>query len=123
MADRNGRIKAVIARNISDILMFELKNSHIGMPSVNEVIVSNDYSTAKVYVSFLGAKYPPQNLAELNRCKGYVRSSLAKKMDLRKVPELTFYLDDIFYKEERINAALKREEEQIEKAHKEKESK
>ena len=44
-------------------------------------------------------------------------------MDLRKVPELTFYLDDIFYKEERINAALKREEEQIEKAHKEKESK
>ena len=77
MADRNGRIKAVIARNISDILMFELKNSHIGMPSVNEVIVANDYSFAKVYVSFLGAKYPLQNLAELNRCKGYVRSSLA----------------------------------------------
>lgn len=119
MADRNGRIKAVIARNISDILMFELKNSHIGMPSVNEVIVANDYSFAKVYVSFLGAKYPLQNLAELNRCKGYVRSSLAKKIDLRKVPELTFLLDDAFYKDERINAALKREEEQIEKAHKE----
>lgn len=116
MADRNGRIKAVIARNISDILMFELKNSHIGMPSVNEVVVANDYSVAKVYVSFLGAKYPTQNLEELNRCKGFVRSSLAKKMDLRKVPNLVFILDDIFLKEEKINEALKREEEQIQKA-------
>ena len=73
-------------------------------------------SSAKVYVSFLGAKFPTQNLEELNRCKGYVRSSLAKKMDLRKVPELHFYLDDIFYKEQKINEALKREEEQIKKA-------
>ena len=68
---------------------------------------------------FLHVLSSNQNLAELNRCKGYVRSSLAKKIDLRKVPELTFLLDDTFYKDERINAALKREEEQIEKAHKE----
>jgi ribosome-binding factor A len=108
MADRNGRIKAVIARNISDILMFELKNSHIGMPSVNEVIVANDYSFAKVYVSFLGSKNPQENLQALNKCKGFIRSSLAKKLDIRKTPEITFVLDDSYEKAEHLEELIKK---------------
>lgn len=115
MADRKGRVKALIARNISDILTFELKNPHIGMPSVNEVDVNDDYSYAKVYVSFIGAKYPKQNLEELNRCKGVVRSSLAKKMDLWKVPELIFIYDDQFEKAASLEKALKKEEEDLSK--------
>ena len=48
MANRQGRVKAVIAKDISDILTFELKNGHVGMPSVNEVVVNDDYSLAKI---------------------------------------------------------------------------
>ena len=92
MASRPGRLKAVIARNISDIVNFELKKPSIGMVSVNEVKVNNDYSEAKVYVSFMDGKYPHQRLAELKATEGYVRSSLAKKMDVYKVPKITFYL-------------------------------
>lgn len=113
MADRKGRVKALIARNISDILMFDLKNPHIGMPSVNEVEVNDDYSYAKVYVSFIGAKYPHQNLEELNRCKGVVRSKLSKKMDLWKVPEIVFIYDDQFDRVASLEKALKKEEEQL----------
>ncbi len=113
MADRKGRIKALIARNISDILTFELKNSHIGIPSVNEVDVNSDNSLAKVYVSFIGAKYPRQNLEELNRCKGFVRTSLAKKMDLWKVPDIVFVYDDQFDKAESLDRALAKEEKEL----------
>jgi ribosome-binding factor A len=89
---------------------------------VNEVVVNDDYSVAKVYVSFIGAKYPRQNLIELNRCKGFVRSSLAKKMDIYKVPELVFIYDEQFEKAARLDEALKREEKNIEDAKKSSES-
>jgi ribosome-binding factor A len=118
MADRKGRIKAVIARNISDILTFEIKNPHIGIVSVNEVVVNDDYSVAKVYVSFVGAKYPHQNLDELNRTKGFVRSSLAKKMDIWKVPEIVFVYDEQFEIADSLNKALEKEGQDIENSKK-----
>jgi ribosome-binding factor A len=110
MANRQGRIKALIGKDISDILTFELKNPHIGMVSVNEVVVNSDNSLAKVYVSFLGAKYPRQNLEELQRCKGVVRSSLAKKLDIYKVPDILFLLDESFDRSASLDAALQKEE-------------
>lgn len=115
MADRTQRIQSIIGKNISEIIQFELKNPRIGFCTVSEVKVSNDFSYAKVYVSFLGAKYPKQNLEELNKTKGYVRSSLAKKLDIRKTPEITFYLDESFSKVDRLDEILKKEQEQIDK--------
>ncbi len=118
MANRTLRIKSLIARNLMDILTFELKNKSLGLPSVNEVEINSDNSLAKVYVSFLGAPHPKKNLEELNRCKGYIRSSLAKKMDVYKVPDLLFVYDDRFEEAERLDAILKKEGEDIEKAKK-----
>lgn len=118
MAQKQGRIKALIARNISDILTFELKNPKVGLPSVNTVEMNGDNSLAKVYVSFIGAKNSEKHLEELNRCKGFVRSSLAKRMDLYKVPDILFIYDTRFDDEERLNALLKKEGEDIENARK-----
>ena len=114
MADRTQRIQSIIGKNMSEIIQFELRNPKIGFCTVSEVWVSADFSYAKVYVTFLGAKYPKQNLEELNKCKGYVRSSLAKKIDIRKTPEIIFILDDTFEKTEHLEAVLKKEAQQIE---------
>lgn len=115
MADRTQRIQSIIGKNISEIIQFELKNPRIGFCTVSEVKVSADFSYAKVYVSFLGAKYPKQNLEELNKTKGYVRSSLAKKIDIRKCPEITFLLDESFEKSERLDEILKKEQNELDK--------
>ena len=120
MANRKGRVKALIGKNISDILTFELKNPHIGLVSVNEVVVNSDDSLARVYVSFMGAKNPKKNLEELTRCKGVVRSSLAKKLDVFKVPDILFVLDETFEKTASLDAALAREAEDLERAKKSK---
>lgn len=113
MADRRLRVKSLIGKNISDILSFELKNPRIGLPSVSETVVTDDYSVAKVYVTFLGSRYPEQNLRELRHLTGVVRSKLAKKMDLRKVPEIEFYIDDRYERAERLEKALEKEEEDL----------
>ena len=113
MADRTQRIQSIIGKNISEIIQFELKNPKIGFCTVSEVWVSSDFSYARVYVTFLGAKYPKQNLEELNKTRGYVRSSLAKKIDIRKTPEITFYLDETYEKMNRLDEVLKKESQQL----------
>lgn len=108
MADRTQRIQSVIGKNITEIIQFEVKNPHIGFVTIQEVKVSTDFSYAKVYVSFLGSKHPENNLKELNKCKGFIRSSLAKKLDIRKTPEITFVLDDSYEKAEHLEELIKK---------------
>lgn len=115
MADRKQRIQSIIGKNITEIIQFEVKNPHIGFCTVSEVEVSPDFSYAKVFVSFLGAKYPKQNLEELNKTKGYIRSSLARKIDIRKTPEISFYLDETFEKTKHLDEILNKEAEAISK--------
>ena len=108
MANRTERIQSIIAKNITEIIAYEVKNPHIGFVTVSEVKVSTDFSYAKVYVSFLTSKHPEKNLEELNKTKGFIRSSLAKKLDIRKTPEISFVLDETYEKAERIEELIKK---------------
>lgn len=113
MANRTLRIQSVIAKYITEIVQYELKNPKIGFVTISEVKVSSDHSYARVYVTFLNAKNPAVNLKELEKSKGFVRSSLAKKLDLRRVPEINFLLDDSYKQYQKIDEILKREEDEL----------
>ena len=113
MADRHQRVKALIERNIRDIVAFEIKNPKVGFVVVNDVEVYDDLSGAKVYVSFLDTKYGRQKAAELAKSAGFVRSSLAKKMDIYKVPKIFFVYDETAEKAAKVEAALAKEEEEL----------
>lgn len=79
MANRKERVPALILKNISEIIQYEVKSKSIGFVTVTDVDVSNDFSHAKVYVSFLGVGNKEERLAALERTKGFIRSSLAQK--------------------------------------------
>ena len=115
MADRTQRIQSIIGKNIREIIQFEVKNPKIGFVSISEVKVSTDFSYAKVYVTFLGSNHPENNLEELRKTKGFIRSSLAKKLDIRKTPDITFELDRTYEKTQRIEELLEKEERDLEK--------
>src|SRR5574344_1236055 len=104
MANKNERLKAIISKNIKDICQFELKNEKIGFFTITDVEVSSDHSYAKVYVSFFD--YIQNNLERLNRARGFVRSSLSEKIDTRRVPEITFVLDDSYEKQKHFEEVL-----------------
>ena len=95
-----------IQRYISEIIQFELKNTNIGMATVTKVKVSNDNSWAKVYVSFLD-KNKEQKLEILKKAKGIVRMELAKRLTIRKTPDINFVLDDSYEKGEHIEEVIK----------------
>ena len=115
MENKTKRIEMLIRKNISDILLYEVKNDNIGFVTLTDCRVSKETMHAKIYVSFLGAKNPANNLAALNKVKGFIRTSLSKKLDIWKVPELEFIYDDSLDKAFHMEEVLKKEKENIEK--------
>ena len=73
----------------------ELKEPSVtGMVSVTKVKVTPDLKYAKVSVSILNSKNIKETLAGLKKSSGFLRSELAKRINLRNTPELVFELDE-----------------------------
>ena len=105
---RLGRIDEEYRKEISQIIGYELKNPSVtGMISVTKVKVTNDLKFAKVYVSVLNSKNIKDTLAGLKKSSGYIRSELAKRVNLRNTPELIFELDDSIEYGAKIDSILK----------------
>ena len=105
---RLGRVNEEIRKALSQIIDYEVKNPDVtGMISVTKEKVTPDLKYAKVYVSILNAKNNEKTLEGLKASSGFMRSSLAKKVNLRITPELVFEYDDSLEHGERIESLLK----------------
>lgn len=106
--NRQGRIDEEFKREISNIINYELKNSNVtGMISVTRVKVTPDLKYAKVAVSILNSKNIKNTLDGLKKSSGFIRKELAKRINLRNTPELSFELDESLEYGERIEEILK----------------
>ena len=106
--NRQGRIDEQYRKELSQIIGYELKNPNItGMISVTKVKVTPDLKYAKVYLSILNSKNIDETLEGLKKSSGFIRSELAKRINLRNTPELTFEIDDSMEYGARIDSILK----------------
>lgn len=106
--NRLGRIDEEYRKEISQIINYDLKNPNVtGLISVTKVKVTNDLKYAKVYVSILNSKNTKETLAGLKKSAGFIRSELAKRVNLRNTPEIIFELDDSMEYGEKIDSILK----------------
>ena len=92
--NRLERVNSEIQKEVALIINNELRDPQItSMIGVSEVDVSPDLANAKVYLSVYGGDAEDT----LNRVKGagsFIRGRLAKKIRLRIIPRLDFYLDN-----------------------------
>ena len=101
------RLEGSIRKNISDIIQFGLKDPNVGFVTITDVHVSNDHSFAKVFVTFLGKDARAQaGLKALNRAKGFIRSELSQRLDIRRTPDLIFVLDETEMKARHIDEII-----------------
>ena len=92
---RTDKLASMLLKEISIIISQEINDPKLGFPTVTEVDVSPDLNNAKVYVSFLGKNYKKRDgLDALRRAKGHIKSELAKRITIRKIPDLHFEVDD-----------------------------
>lgn len=92
---KNIRINEEVLRELSKIIRSEIKDPRIHpMNSVVSVEVAPDLKTCKAYISVLGDEQAQKDtLAGLKSAEGYIRRSLAKNINLRNTPQVTFVLD------------------------------
>ena len=93
---KNTRINGEVQKELSRIISREIKDPRIhAMTSVTHVMVTPDLKECKAYISVLGDDQAKEDtLAGLKRASGYIRKELARSINLRNTPEITFYIDE-----------------------------
>lgn len=93
---KNIRINSEVQREMSQIIREEIKDPRVHpMTSVMAVEVTPDLKFAKIFVSVLGSEEEKEKTMEgLKKSASFARGQLARRMNLRNTPELTFILDN-----------------------------
>ena len=95
MNPRLGRIADQIQREIAELVRTEVRDPRVGMVTFTGVELSRDQSHAKVFFTVLGGDpVIEEALRGLERAAGFLRSQLAHRLTIRKVPELHFAYDE-----------------------------
>ncbi len=92
---KNTRINMEVQKELAEIIRGEIKDPRISpLTSVVAVQVAPDLKTCKAYISVLGKEQACKDTYEgLKSAAGFIRSKLAKNLNLRNTPEITFVMD------------------------------
>lgn len=95
MSIKTERLAHVLEKEISSILLLEIKDKDIKFVTITHVDLSSDLSYAKVYCTVLNDEMKDKTIKDLNNAKGFIRNELIKrKLEMRKIPELIFIYDE-----------------------------
>ena len=92
---KNTRVNAEVQKELSNILRGGIKDPRVApMTSVVAAEVAPDLKTCRAYISVLGDKETQENTIKgLQSAEGYIRSALARSLNMRNTPEVKFILD------------------------------
>ena len=93
---KNRIVSQEVRRELSRLILDGVKDPRIApLTTVTDVTVAPDLKTAKVYVSVYGNDDVKKSTMEgLKNAAPYLRSMLAKNLNMRLTPQLFFALDD-----------------------------
>jgi ribosome-binding factor A len=93
---RVSRVSSLIKREVSQMLLQEIKDDRVGagMVSITDVDVSGDLQHAKIFVSIYGSEEAKAETMEgLRASTPFVRRELGHRIRLRRTPEILFVED------------------------------
>ena len=100
------RINHMIMEEVSKILMLEVKDDDIKFVTVTDCDTSNDLSYCKIYVTVLEQEKKEETLKALNNASSFIRGELAKRIEIRHIPELKFIYDESVFYGEKIDKII-----------------
>jgi len=91
---RSRRIAEQVQRELTEIIRLELKDPRVGMITLTDVEVTPDHALARVFFTSLdGAAGADEAARGLRHAAGFLRSQLARRFEMRRVPQLEFVYD------------------------------
>ncbi|MDO8317225.1 30S ribosome-binding factor RbfA [Flavobacterium sp. 123] len=116
--NRQKKIGGVIQKDLVDILQGEVRKNGLTnlIISVSKVVVTSDLSVATVHLSIFPQDKAKETLAAIKTNTTLIKHDLSQRvrLQLRKVPNLVFFIDDSLDYIEKIDNALKNQENPIE---------
>jgi ribosome-binding factor A len=96
MSHRIERVSSLMRHEISELLQRQVKDPRLSkFVAVTEVSTSPDLRYAKVFVSCIGSEEEKEEMLKgLGAAANFLRNQLAKRLRLRRIPELSFHWDD-----------------------------
>ncbi|GAA4116744.1 30S ribosome-binding factor RbfA [Aquimarina addita] len=115
--NRQKKIGGVLQKDVADVIQHALREAGVQgiLVSVTKVSVTTDLSIAKVYMSVFPNKEGAKVLEEVNAVKSQIKHQVAQrtKHQLRRMPELSFFIDDSLEYIDNIDKAIKGKENPI----------
>ena len=101
------RVAQAIQKEISQMILRELKDPRLGFVTITRIEVTGDLRLARVFYSVMGST-AAQGASQkaLETAKGFIRKRLGERLRLRYTPELQFYRDDTIERNLRITKLL-----------------
>ncbi len=107
---RQSKIGRLLQKELGETFLAETKQMHGVLISVSAVRVSPDLSIAKVYLSIFPSEKAQEMLDNINAKSKNIRHEVAQRVryQLRRMPDLVFYIDDSLDYLEKIDELLKK---------------
>ena len=90
------KLSSLLKREISELLVNGVRDEriHQAMITITTVEVSGDLQHAKIFISLFGEDQKKgEVLACLEEAKGFIRFELARRLQMRRAPNLVFKID------------------------------
>lgn len=101
------QVVSVLRRSIQEILSRGLNDPRVrGLISVTDIKISDDYAEATIAVSVLPAEHGALTLKGLHHAASHIRSQVARTVQMRRVPNFRFRLDESLKKQAELHAAI-----------------
>jgi ribosome-binding factor A len=105
---RPSRVAEAVRNELSVIFLQKMRDPALASLSVTRVQVTDDLKYAKIYYRVMGDKKNARPVGKgLERAKGFLRTQLAKSLNLRYTPALQFYYDETADKVEEVEQLLR----------------
>tara|TARA_B100001115_G_scaffold179696_1_gene170897 strand:- start:900 stop:1301 length:402 start_codon:yes stop_codon:yes gene_type:complete len=107
MSTHSHQIESVLKRSVQDVLTRGLNDPRVrGLVSVTKVDVSPDYAEAIVWCSVLPQEHGPLSIKGIEHAATWIRRTVAEKVSLRRMPRLSFRLDESLKRQAEVLSAI-----------------
>ena len=105
MSYRIAKVQEQIRRILSGVLLKEKDELRVGIVSINDILVSRDLATVKVWVSFIAEPDQDKAFQRLLQRGRQIQTYLYRQFPVKKVPQIVWQLDrepDATYRVEKL---------------------
>lgn len=108
LPDRMKSVSSLLKEVISEVIREEIKDPRVSdFVSVTETRPSRDLRSARVLISVLGDREAGLSAVEgLNKARGFIKRRIRQEMTIKRIPDLTFHLDESIKRGVRISTLI-----------------